>query len=93
MPLSILGIFTNLQWPCTYPTLTSPFLQLRLDMQRPLSRFLSFDALPPLAAPPQLRKIGCSGHCGVMAPYCFQHDLRPFAFLFTLKYFLDCFKY
>jgi hypothetical protein len=28
-----------------------------------------------------------------MTPYCFWHDLRPFAFLFTLEYFLDLFEY
>jgi hypothetical protein len=31
--------------------------------------------------------------CGVVVPYCPWHDLRLFTFLFTLEYFLDCFKY
>jgi hypothetical protein len=37
-------------------------------------------------------EVCCSAHCGVVAPYDYWHDLRPFTFLFTLEYFLDCFK-
>jgi hypothetical protein len=32
-------------------------------------------------------------NCGIVAPYCPWHDLRPIAFLFALEYFLDCFEY
>jgi hypothetical protein len=38
-------------------------------------------------------EVCCFRNCHVLDPYCSWHDLRPFAFPLTFKYFLDCLKY